>query len=103
LRVSVTDRCNLPCSYCMPAEGQDWLPGPALLTDDEVSRLISVAVQRLDVTVVRFTGGEPLLPRGLPGLVAALGGFEPVRTPPEAAAAICSDLPSTASIASWLD
>ena len=64
LRVSVTDRCNLRCSYCMPAEGLDWLPGPALLTDDEVSRLISVAVQRLGVTEVRFTGGVPLLRRG---------------------------------------
>jgi cyclic pyranopterin phosphate synthase len=50
LRVSVTDRRNLRCSYCMPAEGLDWLPGPALLADDEVSRLISVAVQGLGVT-----------------------------------------------------
>jgi GTP 3',8-cyclase len=63
LRVSVTDRCNPRCSYCMPPDGLDWLPGTALLTDDEVSRLISVAVQRLGVTVVRFTGGEPLLRR----------------------------------------
>ncbi len=77
LRVSVTDRCNLRCSYCMPAEGVDWLPGPALLTDGEVSRLISVAVQRLGVTEVRFTGGEPLLRRGLPGLVAAAAARDP--------------------------
>ena len=77
LRVSVTDRCNLRCSYCMPAEGLDWLPGPALLTDDEVSRLISVAVQRLGVTEVRFTGGEPLLRRGLTGLVAAASVLDP--------------------------
>ena len=46
LRVSVTDRCNLRCSYCMPAEGLDWLPGPALLSDGEVSRLIAVAAWR---------------------------------------------------------
>jgi GTP 3',8-cyclase len=77
LRVSVTDRCNLRCSYCMPAEGLDWLPGPALLTDGEVSRLISVAVRRLGVTEVRFTGGEPLLRRGLPGLVAAAAALGP--------------------------
>jgi GTP 3',8-cyclase len=77
LRVSVTDRCNLRCSYCMAAEGLDWLPGPALLTDDEVSRLISVAVQRLGVTEVRFTGGEPLLRRGLTGLVAAASALDP--------------------------
>src|SRR3984957_2054919 len=77
LRVSLTDRCNLRCSYCMPAEGLDWLPGPALLTDDEVSRLISVAVQRLGVTEGRFTGGEPLLRRGLTGLVAAASVLDP--------------------------
>src|SRR6202044_1706031 len=61
----------------MPPEGLDWLPGPALLTDDEVSRLISVAVQRLGVTEVRFTGGEPLLRRGLPSLVAATAALDP--------------------------
>jgi cyclic pyranopterin phosphate synthase len=77
LRVSVTDRCNLRCSYCMPAGGLDWLPGPALLTDDEVSRLISVAVRSLGVTEARFTGGEPLLRRGLPGLVAAAAALDP--------------------------
>src|SRR3984957_13685421 len=77
LRVSVTDRCNLRCSYCMPAEGLDWLPGPELLTDGEVSRLISVAVLRLGVTEVWFTGGEPLLRRGLPGLVAATAALDP--------------------------
>jgi cyclic pyranopterin phosphate synthase len=77
LRVSVTDRCNMRCSYCMPPEGLDWLPGPALLTDGEVSHLISVAVQRLGVTEVRFTGGEPLLRRGLPGLVAATAALDP--------------------------
>jgi cyclic pyranopterin phosphate synthase len=61
----------------MPPEGLDWLPGPALLTDGELSRLISVAVQRLGVTEVRFTGGEPLLRRGLTGLVAATSALDP--------------------------
>ncbi|MFE5941597.1 GTP 3',8-cyclase MoaA [Streptomyces sp. NPDC056480] len=72
LRVSLTDRCNLRCTYCMPAEGLDWLPRPELLTDDEVVRLVRVATLRLGITEVRLTGGEPLLRRGLPGLVARL-------------------------------
>ena len=49
LRVSLTDRCNLRCSYCMPAEGLDWLPNDEVLTDDEVVRLITIAVERLGV------------------------------------------------------
>ena len=69
LRVSLTDRCNLRCSYCMPAEGLNWLPKPELLTDDEVVRLVGLAVGRLGISEVRFTGGEPLLRRGLPGIV----------------------------------
>jgi len=77
LRVSVTDRCNLRCTYCMPAEGLDWLPGPALLTDDEVGRLVSVAVRRLGITEVRFTGGEPLIRPGLPAIIARTAALEP--------------------------
>lgn len=71
LRVSLTDRCNLRCQYCMPAEGLDWMPAEETLTDDELNRLIAIAVTRLGVTDVRFTGGEPLLRRGLPAIVAA--------------------------------
>lgn len=70
LRVSLTDRCNLRCTYCMPAEGLPWLPGPDVLSDAEVVRLVRVAVERLGVTRVRFTGGEPLLRRGLAGILA---------------------------------
>ena len=77
LRVSVTDKCNLRCTYCMPAEGLDWLPGPVLLTDDELPRLISVAVRLLGITQVRFTGGEPLIRRGLPAIIARTAGLEP--------------------------
>ena len=77
LRVSLTDRCNLRCSYCMPAEGLDWLPSPALLTDGELARLIGIAVQRLGITEVRFTGGEPLLRRGLAGIVARTAALRP--------------------------
>ena len=77
LRVSLTDRCNLRCSYCMPAEGLDWLPSPALLTDEETIRLIAIAVLRLGVTEIRFTGGEPLLRRGLTGIVARTAALRP--------------------------
>lgn len=71
LRVSLTDRCNLRCTYCMPAEGLEWLPTSEVLTDAEVNRLIRIAVELLGVTKVRFTGGEPLLRKGLEGIVAA--------------------------------
>ena len=77
LRVSLTDRCNLRCRYCKPHDGLDWLPGPALLTDDELGRLIGLAVERLGITEVRFTGGEPLLRRGLPGIVARTAALGP--------------------------
>jgi cyclic pyranopterin phosphate synthase len=71
LRVSLTDRCNLRCQYCMPAEGLDWMPTEETLTDDELIRLIGIGVELLGVRDVRFTGGEPLLRRGLPAIVAA--------------------------------
>jgi cyclic pyranopterin phosphate synthase len=77
LRVSLTDRCNLRCAYCMPAEGLDWLPSPQLLTDDEVIRLIEIGVQRLGIREVRFTGGEPLLRRGLAAIVARTAALRP--------------------------
>ena len=76
LRVSVTDRCNLRCSYCMPAEGLDWLPKPQLLTFEELTRLVRIAVG-LGVTTVRLTGGEPLVRRGLPELVAQIAALDP--------------------------
>ncbi|MFE9203941.1 GTP 3',8-cyclase MoaA [Micromonospora sp. NPDC007230] len=77
LRVSLTDKCNLRCTYCMPAEGLPWLSGPQLLTDDEIIRLIRVAVHRLGVTEVRFTGGEPLIRPGLVGIVSAVAALRP--------------------------
>ncbi|HEX3005442.1 MAG TPA: GTP 3',8-cyclase MoaA, partial [Angustibacter sp.] len=76
LRVSVTDRCNLRCTYCMPAEGLDWLPKPELLTFEELTRVIGIAVG-LGIRSVRLTGGEPLLRRGLPELVAQIAALEP--------------------------
>lgn len=71
LRVSLTDRCNLRCTYCMPAEGLAWLPTEETLTDDEVVRLLGVAVERLGITKLRFTGGEPLLRPGLERILTA--------------------------------
>jgi GTP 3',8-cyclase len=72
LRVSLTDRCNLRCSYCMPVEGLAWLPKPELLTDEELIRVVSVGIELLGVRSVRLTGGEPLLRPGLPGIVRAI-------------------------------
>jgi GTP 3',8-cyclase len=77
LRVSLTDRCNLRCSYCMPAEGLDWLPGDDILTDDEVVRLIDVGARRLGIREVRFTGGEPLVRRGLVDIVRRTKQIDP--------------------------
>jgi len=77
LRVSLTDRCNLRCTYCMPAEGLDWMPGDQVLTDDELLRLMRIAVERLGVTDIRLTGGEPMLRPGLENLVARICALEP--------------------------
>ena len=77
LRVSLTDRCNLRCEYCMPAEGLDWLPTEETLTDDEVVRLVRIGVEQLGVRQVRLTGGEPLLRRGLVGLVGQMAALRP--------------------------
>ena len=77
LRVSLTDHCNLRCTYCMPAEGLDWLPQEQQLTDDEVVRLIGIAVERLGVREVRFTGGEPLVRRGLVDIVRRASSLDP--------------------------
>ncbi|MGP3972009.1 GTP 3',8-cyclase MoaA [Streptomyces sp. 6N223] len=77
LRVSLTDRCNLRCTYCMPEEGLSWLAKPELLTDDEIVRLVRIAVTDLGVTEVRFTGGEPLLRPGLVGIVERCAALTP--------------------------
>ncbi|GIH76981.1 GTP 3',8-cyclase MoaA [Planobispora longispora] len=77
LRVSLTDRCNLRCSYCMPPEGLDWLPKPDLLTAEEIVRLVAIGVERLGITEVRYTGGEPLLRRELVEIVARTVALTP--------------------------
>jgi cyclic pyranopterin phosphate synthase len=78
LRVSVTDRCNLRCRYCMPEPEYAWLPGAEVLAFDEISTLTDVFTG-LGVTKVRLTGGEPLLRRGLAGLVGMLAAKPAVR------------------------
>ncbi|MEY9968975.1 cyclic pyranopterin phosphate synthase [Streptacidiphilus sp. MAP12-16] len=77
LRVSLTDRCNLRCTYCMPEQGLAWLPKPQLLTDAEIVRLVRIAVADLGVSEVRFTGGEPLVRPGVVGIVAACAQLTP--------------------------
>jgi GTP 3',8-cyclase len=77
LRVSLTDRCNLRCAYCMPPEGLDWLPKPEVLTGDEIIRLITIGVEALGIREVRFTGGEPLLRPDLADIIAATAALEP--------------------------
>jgi cyclic pyranopterin phosphate synthase len=77
LRVSLTDRCNLRCTYCMPAEGLDWLPSKQLLRADELTRLLRIAVTRLGITSVRFTGGEPLVAKHLEAVIAATASLLP--------------------------
>ncbi|WP_329164478.1 GTP 3',8-cyclase MoaA [Streptomyces sp. NBC_01717] len=77
LRVSLTDRCNLRCTYCMPEEGLQWLAKPDLLSDDEIVRLVRIAVTQLGINEVRFTGGEPLLRPGLVSIVEQCAALTP--------------------------
>src|SRR5580693_9965174 len=78
LRVSVTDRCNLRCNYCMPEQDYIWLPREELLTFEEIARLVEVFTS-LGVEDVRLTGGEPLLRRDLPQLVRMLAANPRIR------------------------
>ena len=76
LRISVTDRCNFRCTYCMPADGLDWLPREDLLTFEEIERIAALMVDRFGIDSIRLTGGEPTVRANLPVLVqklAALG------------------------------
>jgi GTP 3',8-cyclase len=75
LRVSVTDRCNFRCQYCMPAEGLPWLERSEILTFEEIERLVSMFVS-MGVGDVRLTGGEPLVRRDFPQLVSMLSRIE---------------------------
>jgi cyclic pyranopterin phosphate synthase len=77
LRISVIEKCNLRCRYCMPEEGVPLLPKDELLTFEEIERLASLFV-RLGVRKIRVTGGEPLVRRGIDDLVARLGRLKPL-------------------------
>ena len=72
LRISITDRCNFRCQYCMPAEGMVWQPRDELLTFEEIERVVGIAVHRFGVDSVRITGGEPTVRAHLPVLVDRL-------------------------------
>ncbi|MGI8664561.1 MAG: radical SAM protein, partial [Jatrophihabitans sp.] len=76
LRISLTDKCSLRCTYCMPAAGLDWLAKDLVLSDDELVRLASVFIG-LGVHTIRLTGGEPLVRPGTPALVRRLAQLEP--------------------------
>src|SRR3954465_10520098 len=78
VRISVTDKCNFRCTYCMPAEGLGWLGRDEILSFEEIARLVGV-LARLGVDEVRLTGGEPLMRRDLPELVGLLSATEGVR------------------------
>lgn len=75
LRISVTDRCNFRCTYCMPKEGMQWQPRDEILTFEEIVRLAAVFVDRFGFDSIRLTGGEPTMRAHLPGLVARLSGL----------------------------
>ena len=72
LRISVTDRCNLRCRYCMPADGMEWLPRSSLLSYEEIERVARVCVERFGLDGIRITGGEPTVRAHLPVLVEKL-------------------------------
>jgi cyclic pyranopterin phosphate synthase len=76
LRISLTDKCSLRCTYCMPAEGLDWLASTAVLSDDEILRLAAIFVG-LGVRTIRLTGGEPLVRAGVAGLIGRLATLQP--------------------------
>jgi cyclic pyranopterin phosphate synthase len=77
VRVSVTDRCNFRCQYCMPADGLPWLAREEILTFEEIARLVGLLAE-MGVGDVRLTGGEPLVRRDFPELVAMLAGLHGV-------------------------
>ncbi|MBY6382487.1 radical SAM protein [Rhodococcus erythropolis] len=72
MRLSVIDKCNLRCTYCMPAEGMAWLPQQMLMTADEIARLVRIGHYYLGVEELRLTGGEPLVRRDLEHVVAMI-------------------------------
>lgn len=77
LRISLTDKCNLRCTYCMPADGMQWLPTQDLLTAAEIHHLVHVGVEHLGVRELRLTGGEPLIRNDLEQIIAGVRDAHP--------------------------
>src|SRR6478752_6208305 len=75
LRISITDRCNFRCTYCMPEEGLDWLPRDELLSYEELTRIARVCVERFGFDGIRLTGGEPTVRAHLPVLIEKLSAL----------------------------
>ncbi len=104
LRISVTDRCNFRCTYCMPEEGMMWVPRSEVLTFEEIERLARIFVERFEVDGLRLTGGEPTVRAHLPVLVGKLAAL---RVPSSSRVATCRpgtrpvDRPPTAPRSGW--
>ena len=90
LRISITDRCNFRCTYCMPQEGMQWLPRDEVLTFEEMTRLAGIFVHRFGVDGLRLTGGEPTVRAHLPVLVGKLAAL---RVPDGAASVLAGAKP----------
>ena len=69
LRISITDRCNFRCTYCMPEDGLDWTPREEILTFEEIERIASLLVKRFGIESIRLTGGEPTVRANLDDLI----------------------------------
>ena len=93
LRISVTDRCNFRCTYCMPEEGMVWVPRSDVLTFEEIERLARIFVERFEVDGLRLTGGEPTVRAHLPVLVEKLAAL---RVPSNSASLLAGQAPDLA-------
>jgi cyclic pyranopterin phosphate synthase len=101
LRISVTDRCNFRCTYCMPAEGMQWLPRDELLTFEELERVVGIFVERFQVDGLRLTGGEPTVRAHLPVLIDKLSRLRVPATAPSPYAGSKPDLSLTTNGATF--
>jgi GTP 3',8-cyclase len=93
LRISVTDRCNFRCTYCMPEEGMVWVPRSEVLTFEEIQRLARIFVERFEVDGLRLTGGEPTVRANLPVLVGKLAAL---RVPSSSVSPLAGQAPDLA-------
>ncbi|TPW12189.1 MAG: moaA [Acidimicrobiaceae bacterium] len=101
LRISVTDRCNFRCTYCMPEEGMKWLPRSDVLSFEEIERLAGIFVERFDVDGLRLTGGEPTVRAHLPVLVAKLAALRLPASSPSPNAGRAPDIALTTNGATF--